>query len=105
MSTAELTCPHCDASMRGGEIPAEHRVHKSNHDDQVERYGRCYCFPYGEQTHWSRVIGHEVWGVYDGILFWVCPDCGLAWSRWTDGGRLTDAAAEYVDKYNAAVSA
>ena len=29
----------------------------------------------------SRVIGNEIWGVYDGVLYWSCPDCGYAWVR------------------------
>lgn len=29
----------------------------------------------------SRVVGVEIWGAYDGILFWTCPDCGHGWPR------------------------
>lgn len=29
----------------------------------------------------SRVIGVEIQGVYDGVLYWQCPDCGFAWGR------------------------
>lgn len=86
--------------MRGEPIAPEHREHKPDHDEQVERYGRCYCLPWGDLTHFSRVMGHEVGGVYDGVLFWSCPDCGIAWPRWTDGGRLTDAAAKCVAEFN-----
>lgn len=96
------TCPHCHASMQGDPIPEEHRQHKDNHDEQVEKYGHCYCLPWGEKTHFSRVMGHEIWGVYDGVLFWSCPDCGKAWPRWTDGGPLSDEAARRVAEYNAA---
>lgn len=101
--TAYDRCPFCDASMQGAPIPAEHREHKPDHDEQVERYGRCYCLPWGDETHFSRVIGHEVSAVYDGILYWSCPDCDRAWPRWVDGGRLTDEAAEHVHRHNRAV--
>lgn len=100
--TADDHCPHCNASMQGNEIPAEHREHKPDHDQQVERYGRCYCLPWGDKTHFSRIIGHEVSGVYDGVLYWSCPDCGMAWARWGDGGRFGAQSAEWVARHNAA---
>lgn len=104
-----MTCPHCGSDGKGEPIPAEHRQHKPDHDEQLQRYnGRCYCLPYGEKTHFSRFIGHEVWGVYDGILFWVCPDCGLARSRFVIGegaDHLAVAGAQYVADYNAQVTA
>lgn len=98
-------CPHCEASLQGDPIPAEHREHKPDHAEQVDLYGRCYCLPWGDSTHFSRLMGHQVSGVYDGVLFWSCPDCGKAWSRWTDGGRLTDEGARCVAEWNARVSA
>lgn len=46
----------------------------------------------------SRVIGVEIWGVYDGVLFWRCPDCGGSWHRWSVATnlRLYEKAAKYV---------
>lgn len=46
----------------------------------------------------SRTIGVEIWGVYDGVLFWRCPDCGGSWHRWSpdDWPRLYKAAEKYV---------
>jgi hypothetical protein len=97
-------CPHCGTSLIGDPIPAEHREHKPDHDEQVARSGRCFCLPYGDATHFRRVMGHEVRGIYDGVLYWSCPDCRLAWPRWTDGlGRLTVIAAEYVVRHNEVV--
>jgi len=57
-------CPHCDADLRGEPIPVESRRH------------------YGDSTHYSRLIGIEIPGVYDGVLYWQCPDCGRRWNRW-----------------------
>lgn len=55
-------------------------------------------------THFSRVIGHEVRGVYDGTLFWSCPDCGKAWPRAFSRGvgldRMTTVAADYALLHN-----
>lgn len=30
----------------------------------------------------TTVIGVEIQGVYDGVLFWACPDCHGTWNRW-----------------------
>lgn len=53
-----------------------------------------------DTTHYSRLIGHEIQGVYDGVLFWSCPDCGIAWPRWTEGTR-GEEARRYSDAVNA----
>lgn len=45
---------------------------------------------------YSRKIGHEIPGVYDGILFWSCPDCGGKWQRWEPGDRLYWIADAYI---------
>jgi hypothetical protein len=103
MSAADMTCPHCATDMRGDEIAECFRTHR---DDCALKDGRlrCFCFPYGEATHYSRVMGHEIRGVYDGVLFWSCPDCGLAWPRWNDGGRLSRVGAHEVARHNAAIN-
>lgn len=95
------SCPGCGAAMQGDPIPAEYRVHKLDHDEQLVKYGRCYCFPYGEEaTHFSRVMGHEISDVYDGVLYWSCPDCGVAWQRFANGGPLAAESAKYVAIHN-----
>ena len=50
-------------------------------------------------THYSRMIGVEVPGVYDGVLYWACPDCGARWHRFGGdgwGADLHKAAQPYV---------
>lgn len=32
---------------------------------------------------YSRVIGVEYQGGYDGVSEWICPDCGRREGRWT----------------------
>lgn len=61
-------CPFCKADLRGEPIPEEHREH------------------YGNETHFSRLIGIEILGGYDGVSYWRCPDCNAEWDRWT--GKL-----------------
>jgi hypothetical protein len=73
------TCPHCGADLRGDPIPEEHR----------ERY------PSGE-THYSRTIGVEIRGVYDGVLFWLCPDCNFKWHRFDKRSPYRARAEKYV---------
>lgn len=79
---APTTCPsaECGADLRGPEIPQEYRD----------------AGYYGDKTHYLRVIGHEVPEVYDGTLFWSCPDCGHTWHRFGPGDRLYAKAVPYV---------
>lgn len=35
-------------------------------------------------THYSRIIGVEDPYLYDGIAYWLCPDCGFKWARWEE---------------------
>ncbi len=101
-------CTNCEASFIGDPIPTY--PHVEDCEEQKDRseargWGRkCFCLPYGDSTHFRREIGHEVPGVYDGILFWSCPDCGFAWPRWTDGGRLTDESTRYSTLANEATA-
>lgn len=48
--------------------------------------------------HNGRAIGVEIRGVYDGVLFWRCPDCGGSWHRWSpvNSLRLYERAVRYV---------
>jgi ferredoxin-thioredoxin reductase catalytic subunit len=47
-------CPACNANLQGDEIPGEYFVHGDTHDDQVNRYGQCYCLPYGDRPPEDR---------------------------------------------------
>lgn len=64
-------CPNgCD--LRGVEIPEEYL-----------REG--YYGPWeGEKRYYSRMIGYEIQGLYDGVAFWMCPDCGIRWHRFPE---------------------
>jgi predicted RNA-binding Zn-ribbon protein involved in translation (DUF1610 family) len=68
-------CPQCGSDWRDAPIPeAEHRK---------DRYGVIAPVQY-----YSRLIGIEIRGGYDGISFWRCPDCGAQWDRFTE--KLVD---------------
>jgi hypothetical protein len=62
-------CPHCGASLIGDEIPEEMREH--------------YSPPY----HWRREIGVEHSEIYDGIYYWMCPDCKGEWGGYRALGK------------------
>lgn len=78
------TCPHCNGDLRGAPIPQEY-IDKGYYADGV--------------THYSRIIGVEIPGVYDGCLFWMCPDCGGRWHRFdlSDWPDMVRKAQPYID--------
>lgn len=87
MSAGEAAevCPHCSVSLRGQQIPEEYLRDGS--------YGEWN----GEQRFYSRKVGVEVQGVYDGVLFWQCPDCDGRWHRWSERHPLRRTASLYVE--------
>jgi len=74
-----FTCKLCDADLRGKAIPQEYL------DKGYYSKG---------STHYSRLIGIEILGGYDGIQYWKCPDCGGMWDRFT-GKEVTN-----IEGYN-----
>lgn len=75
-------CPHCKADMTGEPIPKE--------------YLDAGYYSSGS-THYSRTIGVEVRGVYDGVLLWQCPDCGKRWHRFGPDHHLYLVATAYLN--------
>jgi hypothetical protein len=76
------TCPNgCD--LTGVPIPQE--------------YIDAGLYPSG-RTHYSRMIGVEVRDVYDGVLFWRCPDCKIAWPRFAAPDPRHKAAVYYIEE-------
>ena len=57
-------CPNCEKSWRGSPIPKQHR----------------HLYAPGS-THYSNLIGVEISGYYDGIIYWKCPHCGSTFRR------------------------
>ena len=48
----------------------------------------------------AQVMGNEVRGVYDGILFWSCENCDYAWPRRFGSAVLDKTSQDYADDYN-----
>lgn len=76
-------CPKCSADLRGTPIP--------------QKYIDAGYYAPGT-THYSRTIGVEISGVYDGVLFWQCPDCGGRWHRWPEGSAYRDRAERFMEQ-------
>ena len=83
-------CPVCEASWRGAEIPpayvlAGHYGHRSPclkkrpWEEDYHDGTPCTCGP----RYYSRRIGIEIQGSYDGVSYWQCPDCNAKWNRFT----------------------
>jgi hypothetical protein len=75
-------CPHCNADLLGEVIP-EH-IQPGGH-------------------HYRRSLGIEIRGVYDGVLFFACPDCHGTWHRWKPEHslRLWVAAEKHRARFTA----
>lgn len=57
-------CPECNADWRSSPIPEHYKHH------------------YGENSgYYSRLIGVEIHGGYDGTDHWKCPDCTATFRR------------------------
>lgn len=109
-------CPFCRSDQRGEPI-AERLLHhnapgqpfydpdRPSCEQQVKQYGRCHCLPYGAGvTHYSRTVAIEAPEArYDGALYWLCPDCGMAWHRF-DSAHMRAKAQPYIDRNNAIVA-
>ena len=73
-------CPHCGVSLIGEPLSA--RAYASG--------------AFGETTHYRREVGNEVYGAFDGVLFWECPDCGGTWQRFDLTSPLHHVAKKYM---------
>lgn len=62
-------CPECGADWDAGPIPEKDRAH--------------YSPPY----RFSRLIGIEYPGRYDGVWEWACPDCDARFPRFKEAKR------------------
>ena len=56
---------------------------KDIHDYLLKNFNVDVKGKYSPPYRWSRVLGVEIQGMYDGISYWQCPDCKTTWSRFT----------------------
>jgi hypothetical protein len=43
------------------------------------------------QSGYKKEIGVEMHGVYDGVCYYMCPECNTAWNRFPANDRITEA--------------
>lgn len=48
----------------------------------------------------SNAIGVEVRGIYDGILYWICKECGGAFHRFDYDDYRYERAKDFVNRHN-----
>lgn len=93
-------CDGCGADLRGAAID-EDSLHYYNHGPNgeflatIEDYRAVADQIENPTTHYSRVIGVEYQGGYDGVSEWRCPDCGRREGRFS-GKVLEDGETEVV---------
>lgn len=76
-------CPECNADWDGGLIFDSFRADEYYKDLTDKELQKKVESSYGEPYKWSRVIGIEDPMIYDGVSWWMCPDCKAKWDRWT----------------------
>lgn len=85
-------CPECKCNWNDGDIYEVLRSKPSYNDktdEEVKKIANDY-YGWSEESpkHFSRLIGIEILGEYDGISYWKCPECNNLWNRFT--GKLVD---------------
>lgn len=91
-------CDGCGVDLRGAPIP-EDSLHFYNSGPNgeflatIEDYRAVADQIEDPTTHFSRVIGVEYQGGFDGVSEWRCPDCGRREGRFS-GKVLGDGEFE-----------
>ena len=78
-------CPKCGADWDDGDIYEYFR--KTNPDQSEEealKSAKMFGWSNENRERFSRLIGVEISGNYDGVSYWQCPDCGTTWNRFTN---------------------
>ena len=103
-------CPECNANWDGGDILEDATRRKDAgetyfcdlSDAELIEYAESYGWTPEEPRRWGNVIGMELSyddpEHYDGVSYWACPECGVAWCRWT--GERTDRFVEDINLRN-----
>lgn len=87
-------CPVCGFDFKGESIVEAFKKQRDEGskwlagktDEEIEkyvheRYSPPYCF--------SKIMGIEIQGKYDGVSYWQCTNCNTYWDRWT-GEQFTE---------------
>ena len=77
-------CPYCGFGLNGDLI-----ADKLGEKVAIECYG-------GKDQRWRNEIGVEVSEVYDGTLYYQCPQCSGTWHRWSPESGFQEKAEQYI---------
>jgi hypothetical protein len=83
------TCPECDANWSDGDIFEVFKDMRANGDafwkdktdEEIEQHANNYGWTKEKPKSFSRIVGVEIRGYYDGVAYWECPDCKHKWHR------------------------
>ena len=80
-------CPVCKESWDDGDIRDQLKAsgrYDNRTDEELTNAAKSYGWTPENPQRFSKLIGIEVMGKYDGISYWKCPHCSTFWDRWTD---------------------
>ena len=90
-------CKYCGADWEGEDIYKALRAHeayKDWSDERVKEAASHYGWTPENGKKFKRQMSLEIRGVYDGVLYWKCPDCG------TYTGRFSGLIYHEIDEYS-----
>jgi len=80
-------CPKCKCNWDSGVIFDEmKKFYPGRTDEEIGRMSDNYAG--GRNGHFSKLVGIEDPYVYDGTLYWQCPECKVKIQRFDNGSRL-----------------
>lgn len=101
---AHDNCPECNARWKGDDIfeyfmraktdpnHEQHGYYKDRTDAEILETAGNYGWTEKTPRSFRHIIGVELsWEDperYDGVSYWQCPNCAIAWNRFT--GKRTD---------------
>jgi len=102
-------CPNCSSPWKGFDIyqyflrqkndpdAPQHASYRGRTDEDILEVAGHYGYTLENPVHFRRVIGIEMPYGHpkrrDGVSYWKCPDCEVAWDRFT--GEQTE---EFMSK-------
>ena len=86
-------CPECGADWNAGDILETFKQKKTDGDDfwkdktdeEIEKIAGQYGWTPEKPISFSRLIGVEIRGEYDGVSYYRCPECERPWPRFKKG--------------------
>lgn len=65
----------------------------------VPEFNLCPHCAYQLRPNMSNAHMYEIRGLYDGFVFWQCPDCSGMWHRWEKGNPYRERVDRWLEKH------